>query len=47
MSAASNFVTHFGGYGEIAITNTTLCPPDEAILRKPQRVQSSFVEKIP
>ncbi len=46
MSAASNFVTHFGGYGEIAITNTTLCPPDEAILRKPQRVQSSFVEKI-
>jgi formate hydrogenlyase transcriptional activator len=46
MSAASNFVTHAGGYREIAITNTTLCPPDEAILRKSERAQTSFVETI-
>src|SRR5215470_14374846 len=46
MSAASNFVTHVGGYREITITNTTLYPPDEAILREPNRAQTSFVETI-
>jgi formate hydrogenlyase transcriptional activator len=46
MSAASNFVTHVGGYREITITNTTLYPPDEATLREPNRAQSSFVETI-
>jgi transcriptional regulator with GAF, ATPase, and Fis domain len=46
MSAASHFVTHVGGYREITITNTTLYPPDEAILREPNRAQTSFVETI-
>src|SRR5271166_1354259 len=46
MSAASNVITHFHGYRENAIANTTLCPPDEAILRKQERTQIAFLDTI-
>src|SRR6478736_1597305 len=46
MSAVSNFATHIDGYREIATLNTTLCPRDEAIVRKTKRAQPSFVETI-
>jgi len=46
MSAVSNFASRIGGYREIATLNTTLCPPDEAIVRKTERAQPSFVESI-
>jgi len=46
MSAVSNFASQIGGYREIATLNTTLCPPDEAIVRKTKRAQPSFVETI-
>jgi hypothetical protein len=46
MSAVSNFASQIGGYREIATPNTTLCPPDEAIVRKTERAQASFVETI-
>jgi len=46
MSAVSNFASPIGGYREIATLNTTLCPPDEAIVRKTKRAQPSFVETI-
>src|SRR5882724_4475956 len=51
MSAVSNFASQIGGYREIATLNTTLCPPDEAIVRKTdvrktERAQPSFVETI-
>src|SRR6478736_5060832 len=46
MSAVSNFATHIDGYREIATLNTTLCPRDEAIVRKTERAQTSFLETI-
>jgi len=46
MSAVSNFATHIDGYLEIATLNTTLCPRDEAIVRKTERAQTSFLETI-
>src|SRR5579864_2898790 len=46
MSAVSNFASQIGGYREIATPNTTLCPPDEAIVRKTERAQACFVETI-
>jgi len=46
MSAVSNFATHIGGYREITALNTTLCPRDEAIVRKTERAQTSFLETI-
>ena len=46
MSAVSNFASQIGGYREIATPNTTLCPPDGAIVRKTERAQASFVETI-
>jgi formate hydrogenlyase transcriptional activator len=46
MSAVSNFASQIGGYREIATLNTTLCPPDDAIVRKTKRAQPSFVETI-
>ena len=46
MSAVSNFASQIGGYREIATLNTTLCLPDEAIVRKTERAQPSFVETI-
>src|SRR6476620_1589150 len=46
MSAVSNFATHIDGYLEIATLNTTRCPRDEAIIRKTERAQTSFVETI-
>jgi len=46
MSAVSNFASQIGGYREIATLNTTLCPPDVAIVRKTERAQPSFVETI-
>jgi hypothetical protein len=42
MSAVSNFASQIGGYREIATLNTTLCPPDEAIVRKTERAQPSL-----
>src|SRR5882724_4890167 len=46
MSAVSNFATHIDGYREIATLDTTLCPRDEAIVRKTERAQTSFLETI-
>jgi hypothetical protein len=46
MSAVSNLASQIGGYREIATLNTTLCPPDEAIVRKTERAQPFFVETI-
>ena len=46
MSAVSNFASQIGGYREIATLNTTLCLPDEAIVRTTERAQPSFVETI-
>src|SRR5246127_862187 len=46
MSAVSNFATHIDGYREIATLDTTLCPRDEAIVRKTERTQPSFLETI-
>src|ERR1700751_5898738 len=46
MSAVSNFASQIGGYREIATLNTPLCPRDEAIVRKTERTQASFLETI-
>jgi formate hydrogenlyase transcriptional activator len=46
MSAGSNFASQIGGYREIATLNTALCPRDEAIVRKTERAQTSFLETI-
>ena len=46
MSAVSNFATHIDGYREIATLDTTLCPRDEAIVRKTEPAQTSFLETI-
>ena len=46
MRAVSNFAPQIGGYREIATLNITLCPPDEAIVRKTEGALPSFVETI-
>jgi formate hydrogenlyase transcriptional activator len=46
MSSASNFVAHVDEYREVAAMSTTLYRPDEPIVRKPERAQSSFLETI-
>src|SRR3984893_13003065 len=46
MSTASNFVTRADGYRESAPTNTTFYHRDELIVRKPEHVQSSFLQTI-
>src|SRR6266699_2115277 len=46
MSAVSNFATHIDGYRAIATLDATLCPRDEAIVRKTERAQTSFVETV-
>jgi formate hydrogenlyase transcriptional activator len=46
MSSASNFVAHVDEYREVATMNTTLYRPDELIVRRPERAQSSFLETI-
>src|SRR6202048_2505531 len=46
MSTASNFVTRADGYRESAPTNTTFYHRDELIVRKPEHVETSFLDTI-